>query len=401
MRSRGHKVFLDRDDLPPGRSYDDQIEHAIKQSDILIFLIAPASVERGRYTLTEMEFARSAWSHPADRVLPVLVEPTDLTKVPPFLKGVTILEPQGNVAAEVSSAAERLRGTSQALTRAWRTALISFAVFLGVASMTHPLFNRVSPGGLDWLFFSEVLSGGAGLAAAIALFLFLHGRRQVAPAVMAALVVFGTLPATYFMIDRLPPIGRVDFNAFDEPATQSEGDPDAPASSPRTPLTEAQRASLEQMRSANSVIEFIRGIYTLAAVASLVMLGIVAGMSIAAPEIRSARRWCISIGLGIAAIVPAYLCWLTSDRAFGRELIPARDPFCAVGGHRISGNELLDCERSGRLRLRDGKVGGGSLTRVVLRSLTFSARPQADQDVPHSSHDRADRRCPYHRGERC
>lgn len=90
LRSRGHK------DLPPGRSYDDQIEHAIKQSDILIFLIAPASVERGRYTLTEMEFARSAWSHPADRVLPVLVEPTDLTKVPPFLKGVTILEPQGN-----------------------------------------------------------------------------------------------------------------------------------------------------------------------------------------------------------------------------------------------------------------------------------------------------------------
>jgi len=58
LRSRGHKVFLDRDDLPPGQSYDQQIERAVKESDILIFLVSPSSVTSGRYTLTELAFAR-------------------------------------------------------------------------------------------------------------------------------------------------------------------------------------------------------------------------------------------------------------------------------------------------------------------------------------------------------
>lgn len=106
LRSRGHSVFLDRDDLPPAKSFDEQIEKGVASSDFMVFLISPASVAKGRYTLTELEYARRKWGRPHSRVLPVMAEPTDLALVPQFLKAVTILEPHGNLAAEVSSAVQ-------------------------------------------------------------------------------------------------------------------------------------------------------------------------------------------------------------------------------------------------------------------------------------------------------
>ena len=41
LRGRGHKVFLDRDDLPAGESFDERIEGAIEACDVLVFLISP------------------------------------------------------------------------------------------------------------------------------------------------------------------------------------------------------------------------------------------------------------------------------------------------------------------------------------------------------------------------
>ena len=113
LRDRGHIVFLDRDDLPPGKSFDQRIERAIKDSDILVFLISPDSVEDGRFTLTELSFARHKWRSPNNRVLPVMVRKTPLEQVPTYLKAVTILEPAGNVAAETSAAVEKMRFAGQ------------------------------------------------------------------------------------------------------------------------------------------------------------------------------------------------------------------------------------------------------------------------------------------------
>lgn len=104
LRSRGFDVFLDRDDLPAGRSFDEQIERAIDAADLFIFLISPESIDRGRFTLTEVEFARRRWRKADGAVLPVLIAPTDLVDVPAYLRSVNILEPAGNVAAEVSAA---------------------------------------------------------------------------------------------------------------------------------------------------------------------------------------------------------------------------------------------------------------------------------------------------------
>lgn len=108
LRGRGHKVFLDKDDLPPGKSYDDQIAQAIEDSDLFIFLISPESVGKGRFTLTELGFARQKWPVANRNILPVVIRPVDFAEIPAYLKAVTVLEPMGNIAAEVSNAVKRL-----------------------------------------------------------------------------------------------------------------------------------------------------------------------------------------------------------------------------------------------------------------------------------------------------
>jgi tetratricopeptide (TPR) repeat protein len=108
LREEGHFIFLDRTSLPAGESYNDQIRAAIDASDLLLFLLSPEAVAKGRYTLTELELAEQRWPEPSGHVLPVMVRATDLAAVPQYAKAITILEPQGNVAAAVAMAVERL-----------------------------------------------------------------------------------------------------------------------------------------------------------------------------------------------------------------------------------------------------------------------------------------------------
>jgi hypothetical protein len=122
LRSRGYKVFLDRDDLPAGGSYDHQIERAVKDSEIFIFLISPDSVGEGRYTLTELTFARYKWKDPNGHVLPVMSRKTPLEQIPSYLKAVTILEPQGSVTAETSAAVDNMRRGGSAIAAGGRFA---------------------------------------------------------------------------------------------------------------------------------------------------------------------------------------------------------------------------------------------------------------------------------------
>jgi hypothetical protein len=103
LRGRGHAVFFDKDDLPGAESYDAQIETAVGESDLMIFLISPESVEPGRYTLTELAFARHRWRSARGRELRVLIAPTPLERTPAYLTSVQILKPEGNAAAEVAS----------------------------------------------------------------------------------------------------------------------------------------------------------------------------------------------------------------------------------------------------------------------------------------------------------
>ena len=140
LRSRGHKVFLDRDDLPAGGEYDRRIEQAVEQAGLFIFLISPTSVAKGRFTMTELEFARRKWRKADGHVLPVMVAPTPIADVPGFLKSVTILEPKGNVAAEVASAVGSLTGD-----RDRRTYYVLGGLCLLSGLLTDPLQSALQP----------------------------------------------------------------------------------------------------------------------------------------------------------------------------------------------------------------------------------------------------------------
>jgi formylglycine-generating enzyme required for sulfatase activity len=108
LRAQGHTVFFDRKDLPPGEEYDTRIRRAIEKSQLFVFLISPHSLDAGSYTLTELGIAQKSWKHPAGRLLPVVLRPTPLDRIPPYLRAVTLLEPEGNVTATVADAVHRI-----------------------------------------------------------------------------------------------------------------------------------------------------------------------------------------------------------------------------------------------------------------------------------------------------
>jgi hypothetical protein len=108
LKGEGHSVFRDRSVLPPGESFDARIRAAIEESDLFIFLISRESVLEGHYTLSELKFAEQKWGHPAGHVLPVLTEPIPKEAIPGFLRAVTMLQPRGDLVAEVSAEVNRM-----------------------------------------------------------------------------------------------------------------------------------------------------------------------------------------------------------------------------------------------------------------------------------------------------
>lgn len=107
LRAEQHAVFLDRSSLPAGEAYNAKIRQAIEDSRLFIFLISPDSVAEGRYTQTELEFVERKWPNPSRHVLPVMAISTPMSDIPAYLRAGTILDPQGNIAAEVVAAIPR------------------------------------------------------------------------------------------------------------------------------------------------------------------------------------------------------------------------------------------------------------------------------------------------------
>jgi len=129
LRAQGHTVFFDRADLPPGEEYDARIREAIEKSQLFVFMLSPDSLKSGSYTLTELSIAQKTWEYPGGRLLPVVLRPMGLDQVPAYLKAITLLEPEGNVAASVADAVHRIAVARR------RTVLKTLAKGLIVASI--------------------------------------------------------------------------------------------------------------------------------------------------------------------------------------------------------------------------------------------------------------------------
>jgi formylglycine-generating enzyme required for sulfatase activity len=134
LRAQRHKVFFDRTDLPPGEEYDIRIRQAIERSHLFVFLASSESLEPGSYTLTELGIAQKIWQHPNGKLLPVLLHPVGLERIPAYVKSVTLLEPEGNVPAAVADAVHRI---SLARRRAMLTNLakgLAAAIIIGIGA---------------------------------------------------------------------------------------------------------------------------------------------------------------------------------------------------------------------------------------------------------------------------
>jgi hypothetical protein len=109
---RRRQVFLDKRHLTPGSDWRNIIRIKIKKCDLFIFLITPSSVKKNRYTQTELLYAENKWPHPRDHVVPVLAgqKPTPLKAIPKYLREAHLLEPKGDLAAEVADAVSHLEG---------------------------------------------------------------------------------------------------------------------------------------------------------------------------------------------------------------------------------------------------------------------------------------------------
>lgn len=101
LLNAGHRVSFDRAGIQGGDDFHTWIQKHIKECELLIFLISPDSVARSSYALTELKFAQRKWPNPRGHLLPVIVRQTSPESIPGYLKHVSILEPEGNTAAEV------------------------------------------------------------------------------------------------------------------------------------------------------------------------------------------------------------------------------------------------------------------------------------------------------------
>ena len=106
--AEGHEPFVDRAELEPGQPFDEELREAIDDCDLFVYLVSPESVAAGSYALAELGLVQTRWQHPRGRVLPVKLAPTPLASVPPYLKAVTMFEPQGDPVPGIVAAIARL-----------------------------------------------------------------------------------------------------------------------------------------------------------------------------------------------------------------------------------------------------------------------------------------------------
>ncbi len=141
LKNDGHRVFFDKESLPPGRHFNEQIRKAIRYSDRFLFLASRNALQGGRYTLTELEFARTRWPAPVGRVFAVIVDPElKPDMLPVYLSSVQVLSIAGNTPAEIAAAIDR---TSGIRTMYWACAAVStlaLAGIIGLASGWSPDF---------------------------------------------------------------------------------------------------------------------------------------------------------------------------------------------------------------------------------------------------------------------
>jgi hypothetical protein len=148
LQAAGHEVFFDRHDLLAGDAFDARIAARLAASDAMVFLASTTSVAPGAYALSELKLAEQRWPRPAGRLIGVLLGGLAVGAVPAYLRSVSLLQPQGDVVAEVVHAvqalAERRRHRTLRISAAVLAALAAAALVLKNALLASPPYQIVA-----------------------------------------------------------------------------------------------------------------------------------------------------------------------------------------------------------------------------------------------------------------
>lgn len=110
LKNAGHDVFFDRESLVASVDYNDRIRNGIDSADCFLFLASREALAPGRFTLTELQFAKERWPAAGGHVFPVIVDPDlGMEDLPVYLRSVQAVVVQGNMAAEVAAAIHKTR----------------------------------------------------------------------------------------------------------------------------------------------------------------------------------------------------------------------------------------------------------------------------------------------------
>lgn len=108
LREQGHDVFFDREDLMPGEEFHNQIRQTIERADLFVFLMSEHAIDPGSYTLNELGIAEKVFKKASGRLLPVMLQPISMDRLPTFAMSVTLLQSPGNIPAAVADAVHRI-----------------------------------------------------------------------------------------------------------------------------------------------------------------------------------------------------------------------------------------------------------------------------------------------------
>lgn len=145
LEAEGHEPFFADRELSQHDAFNPVLRDHIDGSDGFVFLISPASVKSGKYTLNELEQAVRKWRPPTGHIFSFFARRTASRTLPALLPQTTIETTEGDLPAHIVSviarsfgkgpdriaaeAARELIGAVRALDNAVRDHLAALSVF--------------------------------------------------------------------------------------------------------------------------------------------------------------------------------------------------------------------------------------------------------------------------------
>lgn len=137
-----HTVYFAPSRYGPAKEFHESIQRDIARSNLFVFLLSPESIQKGCYALTELRIAQDMWPSPHSYVLPVLIRPTPLDTIPEYLKAITILEPRGDIQAEVLAEVHKRRKSRNKRRLAWTVGAI---LLTGLLFVLNIILSSIQP----------------------------------------------------------------------------------------------------------------------------------------------------------------------------------------------------------------------------------------------------------------